>query len=54
VIEDAEVLCRTCGHAEGTHLHYRVGTDCAAPGCDCPHFVWPRTWLGRLLDRVLW
>lgn len=28
--------CR-CGHVEGTHEHYRRGTDCAV--CDCVKYA---------------
>lgn len=27
----------TCGHVQGTHEHYRRGTDCAV--CDCMKYV---------------
>lgn len=44
--------CRNCGHAYAAHLHYRPGTDCAAPivhpdhieTCGCRQFRPVRWW----------
>jgi hypothetical protein len=27
-----------CQHAEGTHEHYRRGSDCGVPACPCQHY----------------
>lgn len=30
-------LCQ-CGHSKELHEHYRRGSECAQPGCDCKRY----------------
>ena len=30
-------LCQ-CGHSKELHEHYRRGSECAQPGCDCTRY----------------
>lgn len=33
----AQPPCR-CGHSAEAHEHYRRGSECSAPGCDCQRY----------------
>lgn len=32
-----DIVC-VCGHAGGSHTHYRRGSDCGFTACGCPAF----------------
>jgi hypothetical protein len=41
-----------CQHAEGTHEHYRRGSDCGVASCTCRHYCAQRTPPPALVDRI--